>query len=347
MQMVAEPPYSPWPQRYTVVKSDNGGDDWAYLLPGSMTGPTCGPSVILHPAQGTFCDDSIFRMDIVIADVADLYGAEIHAQFDPDALEAVDEYGEPIYELTPGPLLDPADGLIGVNSVDNVGGYIDYAISLRDPAPSAYGGGVLATLYFQAEGTGNTAVEFTQVKLSTRPDPPQPGGPIPAVTRNAAYSFSSCIQTGSMKGQVYLDGRTVHSGAMVSAEPGGNNAMTFPDGKFELLALVAGQYTVDVTHTSYLRSGPKTYNVIAGSTLNVGNVTLLGGDCNNDDNINILDAAMVAYAFAFTNGQPGFDPKADINGDGAVDIFDLVMVGNNFGCGLTDASDRCQRWDRP
>jgi hypothetical protein len=347
MQMLSEPPFSPWPQRNTVVKADSGADDWIYLMPESMAGPTCGPSVILNPVTGTFCDDKIFKMEIVVADVADLYGAEIHAQFDPAMLEAVDEYGDPVTELEPGSFLDPANGLIGVNSVDNVGGYIDYAISLRDPAPSAFGGGILASVYFRAKGTGNAVVEINQVKLSTKPNPPEPGVPIPADTRNASYNINSCLQTGAMEGQVYLDGRTVHAGATITADPGGNTTQTFPDGSFELPALIAGDYTVDITQTSYLRAGPRLFTVITGQTLDLGNVTLLGGDCNNDDKINILDAAMVAFVFAVTNTQPGFDPKADINNDGVVDIYDLVMVGNNFGCSLGDTTLRCQRWDRP
>jgi hypothetical protein len=347
MQLFSEPPYSPWPQRYTVAKADNGGDDFVYLLPESMVGPTCGPSVVLSPATGAYCSDKVFRMDIVVADVVDLYGAEVHAQFNPSMLEAVDEQGNPVYEVVPGSLLDPANGLIGINSVDNVGGYIDYAISLMDPAQSVSGGGILATVYFRAKTTGSTTVQINQVKLSAKPNPPQPGTPIPAVTRNASFNVNSCIPTGAMIGQVYLDGRTVHAGASVTVDPGGNAAQTFPNGSFELPSLIAGQYSVDITHTSYLRAGPRLFTVTTGNTLDLGNVTLLGGDCNNDDKINILDAAIVAYVFALANVDPGFDSKADINGDGVVDIYDLVMVGNNFGCALDDVTIRCQRWDRP
>ena len=347
MQLQANPPYSPAPQQYMVYKGDGSGDDWIYLQPGSMAGPPCGPSVILDPVGGSFCQSKIFRMDIVLADVADLYGAEVHATFDPALLEAVDAQGTPVYEVVPGPFLDPDNGLIGVNSVDNAGGYIDYAISLRDPAPSAFGGGVLATVYFRGKATGSAAVQFDMVKLSAKPQPPQPGAQIPADTRDATFTLNTCVQTGAMGGRVYLDGRAVHAGAGVAANPGGHGALTMPDGTFELPALAAGSYNVDVSHTSYLRAGPRPFTVATGNTLNLGNVTLLGGDCDGDDNINIMDAAMVALSFALTSGRAGYEPRADINGDGVVDIYDLVMVGNNFGCSLTDPTARCQRWGRP
>ena len=206
---------------------------------------------------------------------------------------------------------------------------------------------MLASVYFLAESTGTPQVHFSLVKLSTKPQPPLPGEPIPAVARDATFNLNSCIQTGSLTGQVFLDGRGVHTGAVVVADPGSNTALTFPDGSFDLPGLLAGTYTVDITHPSYLRAGPNVFTITGDSTEDIGNVTLLGGDINVDDKINILDAAMVALVFAVTNGQPNFDPEADINGDGVIDIFDLVMIGTNFGCSLTDPTARCQRWDRP
>lgn len=345
MQLLAAPPYSPWPQHYTVAKADAGADDWVYLLPGSMAGPPCGASVVLDPVGGSFCQGKILRLNTVIADVANLYGAEVHMQYDTSRLEVVDEAGNPAYEVVPGPFLDPASGLIGLNAAG--GGYIDYAISLKDPALPAFGGGVLATVYFRATGTGRADVTITQVKLSGKPQPPQPPPAIPAQSRNASFNLGACAQTGAMKGKVYLDGRAVHAGAAVTTDPGGSAALTLPDGAFELPALAAGAYNVDVTHASYLRAGPRPFGISVGGTLNLGNVTLLGGDINGDDKINITDGAILAKSFARTRGPPEFTINADINDDGVVDIYDLVMVGNNFGCALADTSARCRRWGRP
>jgi hypothetical protein len=114
-----------------------------------------------------------------------------------------------------------------------------------------------------------------------------------------------------------------------------------------LSALPAGNYTVDVRKTSYLRAGDRNFTATGGSTLALPNVMLLGGDCNNNDTIDITDGAIASASFGFGTGQVGFDARADINGDGVVDIFDLVMIGNNFGCSVTDPTARCQRWNRP
>jgi hypothetical protein len=146
---------------------------------------------------------------------------------------------------------------------------------------------------------------------------------------------------------VILDGRTDHSGAEVRADPGGHVTTTDAAGRYTLGPLPAQSYTVDVRHTSYLRAGEREFQVQAGQATELPRVTLLGGDCNNNDTIDITDGAIASASFGFGTGQVGFDARADINGDGVVDIFDLVMVGNNFGCSVADPTARCQRWNRP
>ncbi|HSB67682.1 MAG TPA: dockerin type I domain-containing protein [Anaerolineales bacterium] len=152
---------------------------------------------------------------------------------------------------------------------------------------------------------------------------------------------------GYLAGQVYLDGRDVHSGALISAEPGGYSTVTGALGIYILGPLPPGIYSVDVHMNSYLRAGGRDFQVLDGETTVLSPVVLLGGDCNGDDTINILDAGTVSFVFGLEAGQAGFDPLADINADGIVDIYDLVMIGNNFGCYLTDLTPRCVRWDRP
>jgi hypothetical protein len=146
---------------------------------------------------------------------------------------------------------------------------------------------------------------------------------------------------------VALDGRAVHDGAQVSAEPGGTTAVTDPSGAFTLGPLPPGTCTVNVRMGSYLRAGERGFTVIAGQTTLLPSLVLLGGDCDGDDRINILDAGIVSFSFGLDEGQPDFDSRADINGDTIVDIYDLVMIGNNFGCSIADLTPRCARWDRP
>jgi hypothetical protein len=62
-----------------------------------------------------------------------------------------------------------------------------------------------------------------------------------------------------------------------------------------------------------------------GSEVTLPPVTLLGGDINGDNTIDIRDLSYVAYHFG------GPDAQSDINGDGRVDILDLTLIAGNFG----------------
>ena len=57
------------------------------------------------------------------------------------------------------------------------------------------------------------------------------------------------------------------------------------------------------------------------------------GDINNDGAVNIFDLVLVSLAYR--PGAPASDLRADTNGDGHVDLFDLVTVSLNYGVGTS------------
>lgn len=93
-----------------------------------------------------------------------------------------------------------------------------------------------------------------------------------------------------------------------------------PDGSYRLLLRAPGYLA---------RSVPVT--VSGSGTVIVPQVTLLGGDANGDDAVDVLDLAELIAAFDSSDGDPNWNGGiADFNYDGAVDVFDLAILIQNF-----------------
>lgn len=59
--------------------------------------------------------------------------------------------------------------------------------------------------------------------------------------------------------------------------------------------------------------------------------SLLNGDCDGDNEVTIGDYAILSSAFGSCEGDPNWDPRADLNCDGCVDIGDFAILSANFG----------------
>jgi len=91
-------------------------------------------------------------------------------------------------------------------------------------------------------------------------------------------------------------------------------------GRFAFDTVAAGSWQVSIAKAGWLgyRSGALT---AAAGTDHFLVVTLLAGDGNRDQRINILDACMVKSGA----------PEADCNHDGLVDDLDMEYIRTNFG----------------
>lgn len=54
------------------------------------------------------------------------------------------------------------------------------------------------------------------------------------------------------------------------------------------------------------------------------------GDVTGDGRVGIGDLLLVVSSLGRVSGESGFDSRADVNGDGVVDLFDLVYVARYF-----------------
>jgi PKD repeat protein len=277
--------------------------------------------VRLSPSQQTVGLGQTVAVDVRVENVANLYGVDLQLTFDFTRVQVVDDNPAlPGVQITPGPFLNPASGYVQTNSANNGTGSIRYVFTLQNPAPPVSGSGVLATIHFQGINVGTALVAFVQAMLVDRF-----GSTLCSTSQGG--SLEVVVTSGTINGLVSLQGRADHSGVAVVAgalPP----VSTGVSGAFSIAGVPAATYTVLATKAGYLSARKTGVVVPAGGTVNIGNVMMLGGDCDNSGVIDIVDLVIVGAMYGQT---PPVDPRADINADGSCNLVDLVLVGSNYG----------------
>jgi hypothetical protein len=135
--------------------------------------------------------------------------------------------------------------------------------------------------------------------------------------------------------QVQLEGRpsvgnypleiTVSNGTRTFPVPTSTNA----SGQFEIGSLPPGAYMLRVLPRGYLAVSIP-LNLIAGP-----NKLVMGpfrvGDANLDNQISMMDFAMLSSSFNQRSGTSGYDARVDFNGDGQITLVDFSLLSANHG----------------
>ncbi len=133
---------------------------------------------------------------------------------------------------------------------------------------------------------------------------------------------------GSVTGKVMLQGRMSHQGIRITIDdlP---LATTNTEGSYAVLGSIPrGQHVIKAEKTGYLCARGHLEIRDEAITETMPPVTLLAGDLNGDDAINLFDLVLISTIFG---NQDTESLRSDLNADGAVNLFDLVLVGNNLG----------------
>jgi len=104
-----------------------------------------------------------------------------------------------------------------------------------------------------------------------------------------------------------------------------NPSISSPEGTYNLTFKLGSDARLG-NHTVYATSDYVIDGYYQKVTSNV--IFRVGGpwDINGDGKVNIIDIVIVALAFDSRPGDPKWNPKADLNGDGIVNIIDIVIV---------------------
>ncbi|MEW6680878.1 MAG: cohesin domain-containing protein, partial [bacterium] len=102
------------------------------------------------------------------------------------------------------------------------------------------------------------------------------------------------------------------------------------DGNFTFVDVVpAGTHTIRASATAASNGEKTNINVSSAQTTDIGTITLIAGDGDNDGNIGAMDFWMMWRAFY------NYNPEADFNHDGRINGDDFTILYNNFFKGTT------------
>ncbi|MBC7234667.1 MAG: hypothetical protein H5T69_02410 [Chloroflexi bacterium] len=332
--------------------------------PAQSPTPTVTPTALPMPRTRLYLDPGassltlgdVRQIDVKVAEVTNLQGVEFHITYDPTILAILDEdAGIPGIQIALGPFLSP--GAVAQNQVDTVAGVIHVAYTQSNATPPQSGSGTVASFRVQAVAVGATPLGMHGTALLD--------GSLNSIPHSAVGGFVA-VDTRVVTGHVYLEGRTQHAGTQIRH---GSTllALTRNDGSFIFASPVGvgENLGLTATHMGYL-TATKTLLITADPVVDAGDVILVAGDAAGprttvaraggcpgdptivvpglpDGRVNIIDLAFVSGRFGAAEGdltwQPSSDGchpdwfayRADINGDGVVNILDVVRVANNYG----------------
>jgi len=275
--------------------------------------------VVLDPWRTELHECEEVTLDVKVR-ANNVYGVQFIVHFDPTNLEATsagwDE--DPFFP----------DHKIWDAVVDHVNGTVKFAAVQRGdihPDAAYMDFDKVAHVVFHCIGPGDDHVWLEKLMLGEKEE----GTEIPSIY-TSAYIKNVPPEPGTITGQVDLQGRTNEQGAIVTVNPGGYWSVSDSSGNYTIPNVPPGTYTVNAEMTLYLDGSKSGVMVNAGATTTLNQVRLLGSDCNDDDIVNLHDATIMGPAFDSEPGDPNWDPRADINADGKVNILDAGISGGNW-----------------
>ncbi|MBC7264087.1 MAG: carboxypeptidase regulatory-like domain-containing protein [Chloroflexi bacterium] len=187
--------------------------------------------------------------------------------------------------------------------------------------------------YINVVSARNTLRVYGETDYSAAPA----AAPTPTPTRTPTRTPTPTATpsgTGGISGVVLLFGRTNHSGTTVTASgPVVATTTTGASGSFSFGGLPAGTYTVRASKQNYIYAEKTGVVVSAGVNTDIGTAQLPAGDLNDDCRVNIIDLVIIATDPGWSDPSPcriPINPRADVNGDGCLNVMDLVCAGRNY-----------------
>jgi len=282
---------------------------------GALADDTKAPAIVrLDPDSQEVGIGVLATVQVWVDSVDDFYGAQFKLRYKPAVLEGV--------SVVPGPTAFPAGSWVSQQTF--AGNQVLFAATRVNPMTALPDGSnvLLATITFRGRSLGTSNLLWDELLLAS-----DLGASIPYIPNTGSITVADTI---NVVGFAHMQGRTDHSGIGVDfSGPIFGHTTTDASGRYSG-NIPTGTYQVLFEHDLYLATRLQDCDTGAGTVYNPPTVTLVAGDVWKDDQVNIQDLTKCAGAFGKSLPDPDA-AAADVNGDGTVNLFDLVLIGVNFG----------------
>jgi hypothetical protein len=234
-------------------------------------------------------------VDVRSDGISNIYGAQFNVAFDPAYLQVVDADGNAGNGVQISSGNCPAPDFVATNAVDNAAGTVDYAVTQLHPT-AACDGGVIATIQFQCQNVAGTFPVTIASSILSDPDGT-------SMTHSTQHGEMVCLENiFTITGQAVAQGQLGDASGVEVCLDGTQCVAAEADGRFTFTALASEAHTITADAGFHLlaEKGGITGNV--GDVVDIGGTTLRAGDLNGDGTINILDLVMAGGNFG--NSEP-------------------------------------------
>ena len=138
---------------------------------------------------------------------------------------------------------------------------------------------------------------------------------------------------GTISGEVHLPGRNNYDNIIVTILSGNNSytVKTDNNGVFNISNLKnENEFILEINAKKHL-SNCRIFNFENEDSITIGKINLLGGDLDNDNDVDFEDLQIMASSYNTQTGDEKYNTNADINEDYWINVQDLSILASNYG----------------
>ena len=304
-------------------------------------------TLYVEPQLTTIKPLRTFEINISIANVTDLEGWEFKLYYPNSLLNAT--------EIKEGPFLKTAGGTFFMvkeftDNYNETHGRIWAACVLEGQGPGTSGAGTLEMITFKAKLNGTAILHLAETDLIDSEMPPNhishvtADGDVKILSVDISILNAETSKTIAGQGfpvdvsvTVKNQGETIETFNLTlyaNTTAINQTQITLTSGTSTTITLTwntttfeKGNYTISVYVWPVPGEIDKTDNTYTDGVVYLG----IPGDVNGDGWVDVMDLLEMAFAYGSYPGHPSYDPNLDIDGNEFIDVMDLLIAAMNYG----------------